>query len=128
MLLAVSERALPTHNGPLFPAVGAAGMVLTVTVDVPAGLVHTFIVAVKEYVPAINVVALALTVGFCAVEVKLLGPVQLYVAPVIVLAVSERAVPAHTGPLLPAVGVEGKALTVIVAKPPVVVLLQAVAP
>ena len=57
--------------------------------------------------------ALLLTVGFCVDDVKLFGPVHEYVAPVIADAVSDNALPAHTGPLLPAVGAEGIEFTVI---------------
>ena len=57
-------------------------------------------------------VALLATVGFCAADVKLFGPVQLYVAPASVGVLKVSAEPAHTGPLFPAVGVEGIAFTV----------------
>jgi len=57
-------------------------------------------------------VALLDTVGFCADDVKPLGPVQLYVAPDTVGVLSVSAEPAHTGPLFPAVGVGGTAFTV----------------
>ena len=40
-------------------------------------------------------------------EVKPFGPVQLYVAPLIVEAVRVKVEPAHIGLLLPAVGVAG---------------------
>lgn len=50
--------------------------------------------------------------GFWSVEVKLLGPVQLYVAPVIVDAVSESVFPSQMGPLFPAVGALGKEVMV----------------
>ncbi len=46
------------------------------------------------------------------VEVKLLGPVQLYVAPAIVEAVRFSVPPAQMGPLFPAFGEAGIALTV----------------
>jgi hypothetical protein len=60
----------------LLPAIGAAGIGLTTTVVVPATLVHPLTVAVTEYVPAIAVVALALTDGSSDVEVNVFGPVQ----------------------------------------------------
>ena len=47
-----------------------------VTVVVAAELVHPLTVAVMEYVPEPAVVTPAM-VGFCEVEVKLLGPFQL---------------------------------------------------
>ena len=45
------------------------------------------------------------------------GPVQLYVAPEIVLAVSDKIFPEQTVLLLPAVGAEGGGLTVTVVVP-----------
>jgi hypothetical protein len=65
----------PTQTGPLLPAVGLTGG-LTTTVVVPAMLVHPATVAVTEYVPAIAVVALALTDGSSREEVKAFGPVH----------------------------------------------------
>jgi hypothetical protein len=38
VLLAVKFKLLPAHNGPLFPATGAAGVVLTTTETVPVPL------------------------------------------------------------------------------------------
>ena len=67
--------------------------------------------------PAIAVVALVETVGFCALDVKLLGPVQLYVALATVGVERLKVVPVQTGPLLPAVGVAGSGLTVTVPEP-----------
>jgi hypothetical protein len=61
----------------LFPGAGAAGTGFTITVVVPAGLVHPATVTVTEYVPAIAVVALALTAGSSSEDVNELGPVQL---------------------------------------------------
>jgi hypothetical protein len=60
----------------LFPAVGAEGTVFTVALVEPAELVHPLTVAVTSYVPAIAVVALLLTVGFCDEEVNPFGPVH----------------------------------------------------
>jgi hypothetical protein len=60
----------------LLAAVGADGIGFTVTVVVPATLVQPFTVVVTEYVPAIAVVALALTDGSSLDEVNVLGPVQ----------------------------------------------------
>jgi hypothetical protein len=101
----------PTHTGELLPAVGAGGAVFTTTEVLPAALVHPFIVRVTLYVPAIAVVALG-RVGFCAELAKLFGPVHEYVAPATAEVVRFIAVPAHTGPLLPAVGVAGIGFTV----------------
>jgi hypothetical protein len=58
-----------------------------------------------------------LIVGFWAEEVKLLGPVHAYVAPDTVEAVKFKVAPGQTGPLLPAVGAEGMALTVAAVVP-----------
>jgi hypothetical protein len=67
-------------------------------------------------VPVIAVLALGL-VGFCAEEVKPPGPVHAYVAPATVEAVKFKVAPGQTGPLLPAVGAEGMALTVAAVVP-----------
>ena len=67
---------------------------------------------------------------------KLFGPVQEYDAPVTVGVLSDKVLPAHIGPLLPAIGVEGKGLTFTTLMPlaqvaapqfgePVVVTIQA---
>lgn len=55
--------------------------------------------------------------GFCSVEVNEFGPVQLYVAPDKVGVVRLIVDPAHTGELLPAVGVEGIEFTDTVVVP-----------
>ena len=117
---AVRFKVLPAQIGPPFPAVGAVGIALTVAVVVPAVLVHPLTVAVTLYNPVAAVVALAI-VGFCKVDVKLLGPVQAYVAPVTSVAVRFKVLPAHIGPLFPAVGAVGIALTVAVVVPAVLV-------
>ena len=57
------------------------------------------------------VVALVID-GFWTEELKLLGPDHEYVAPDTVVAVKFNVEPAQIGPLLPAVGTEGMALTV----------------
>ena len=54
--------------------------------------------------------------GFCVVEVKPPGPVQLYVVPV-EEAVSEISFPGQTGELAPATGAAGVALIVTVVEP-----------
>jgi len=50
--------------------------------------------------------------GFCKVDTKLFGPLQLYVVPEMVLAVKFKVAPEQTGLLLPAVGDAGVVLTV----------------
>ena len=107
---------VPVHTGELLLTVGVAGSALTTTVVVPAALAHPATVRVTEYVPAIAVVALVI-LGFCRVEVNELGPVQLYVAPDKVGVVRLIVDPAHTGELLPAVGVEGTEFTTTVVLP-----------
>jgi hypothetical protein len=59
----VRFKVEPTHKGPLFKAVGVAGIVFTTSVVVPAELVHPFTVTETEYVPALAVVTLP-RVGF----------------------------------------------------------------
>ena len=61
--------------------------------------------------PAPAVVIPTIT-GSSREDVKLFGPVQLYVAPPIVFAVKLKLYPAQTGLLLPAIGAEGVALMV----------------
>ena len=51
-------------------------------------------------------------VGFCTVDVNAEGPVQVYVAPAIVLAVKLILFPVQTGLLLPDVGAAGTELIV----------------
>ena len=77
MVEAVRDRVDPTFTGPLLPATGAEGIRFTTTVVEPAELVHPPIVAVTLYEPAIADVALMLTTGFCDIDEKPLGPVQL---------------------------------------------------
>ena len=55
----------------------------------------------------------AATVGFCAVEEKLLGPLQEYVGLAVVVAASERVDPIQMVLLLDAEGASGIPLTVI---------------
>ena len=94
----------------LLPTVGAAGAVFTATIVVATKLVQPPTVTVKLYVPAIANVAEG-RVGSSNAETNALGPVQLYVAPATVLDVNKIVEPTHTGVLLPAVGVAGKAFT-----------------
>jgi hypothetical protein len=110
-VLAVRLIVPPTQTAPPLPAVGADGIGLTVTLVLPAALVHPFTVTVTLYVPAIAAVALAM-VGFCEVLLKLFGPVHEKVAPATVGVERVIVVPAHTGLLLLADGVEGIEFTV----------------
>ena len=70
-----SAIVAPAQYGPLFDAVGVAGIGLTTTLVVPAAEVQPLTVTVTEYVPASAVVAFA-RVGFCSAEVKPFGPVH----------------------------------------------------
>jgi hypothetical protein len=74
-VLAVKLKVLPEQTGVLLPPVGADGIEFTVTEVVPTGPTQPATVAVTEYVPDATVVADPI-VGFCEVEVKLLGPVH----------------------------------------------------
>ena len=65
----------PIQRGLLLVAVGARGVGFTVTEVVPAALPQPVLVTLNEYVPEPEVVTAAI-VGFCEVEVKLLGPVH----------------------------------------------------
>ena len=100
----------------LLPRVGDDGGGFITTEVVPAVLVHPAAeVADTEYVPASEVVVTAI-VGFCEAEVKLLGPVHAYVAPV-ELAVSESEFPSQSGALLDAAGAAGVGLIVTTVVP-----------
>ena len=66
----------PAQIGPLFDAVGVAGIAFTVAVVDPAALVHPLTVTVTLYVPVAAVVALVIK-GFCKADVNPFGPVQL---------------------------------------------------
>src|SRR6185436_1056781 len=105
-----SEIVPPVQYGPVFEAVGVAGVGFTMTEVVPAAEVQRLTVTVTEYVPASAVVALA-RVGFCSDEVKPFGPVHAYVAPLTVGVESEIVCPSQYGPPFDAAGVAGMGLT-----------------
>jgi hypothetical protein len=111
MIDAMRLRVEPAQIGLLLVAVGADGIELTVTLVVPGVLVQVPTVAVTEYVPDAAVVAFDIE-GFWSDDVKPLGPVQLYEAPVISDANRFRVDPAQTGPLFVAVGAESAEVTV----------------
>ena len=115
-VLAVKFNVDPAHTGPLFAAVGVAGMAFTVTAVVAAELVHPETVTVAEYVPALTLCALV-KVGSSNDEVNPLGPVHAYVAPATVLAERFIVEPAHTGLLLETVGADGIVFTVTAVVP-----------
>src|SRR5262249_20010229 len=96
------------------PETAAEGSGRTETVVEPAAEPQPATVTVTEYVPAAAAVTPGI-VGFWSEDAKPFGPVQEYVAPATVEAVSCSVPPTHTGPLLPAVGAAGIALTVVEA-------------
>ena len=104
---AVRFIVLPVHTGLLLDAAGDSGVWFTITVVVLAAVpVQPFTVMFTLYVPASADVAFVI-VGFCAADVKPLGPVHTYVAPVTVAAVRFIVLPVHTGLLLDAAGESG---------------------
>jgi hypothetical protein len=106
-----SEMVPPAQYGPVFDAVGVAGIVLTTTLVEPAEDVHPLTVTVTEYAPASAVVAFV-RAGVRSADVNPFGPVQAYVAPLTVGVDSEIVPPSQYGPVFDAVGVEGTAFTV----------------
>jgi hypothetical protein len=105
-----SEIVPPEQYGPVFDAVGVAGIGLITTLVVPAAEVQPLTVTVTEYVPASAAVMLE-RVGFCSADVKPFGPVHAYVAPETVGVESEIVPPVQYGPLFDAVGVAGIGFT-----------------
>src|SRR3954453_17949804 len=101
----------PSQYGPVFEAVGVAGIGFTATEVEPAAEVQRLTVTVTEYVPASAVVAFV-RVGFCSDDVKPFGPVHEYVAPPTAGVESEMVAPSQYGPPLDAVGVAGIGFTV----------------
>ena len=109
------------------------GVEFTVTIVVPAKLVHPLTVDVTEYVPVAAVVA-ELIVGSSELEVKLFGPVQAIVP--VAFELRFKSLPVQIGELLPAVGVAGIGFIVIaivllfavedVTHPPVTVKTQVI--
>jgi len=66
----------PTQTGELLVGVGIDGRGFITTETLPARLGQAPCVMVTEYVPVLAAVALVME-GFCKVEVKEFGPVQL---------------------------------------------------
>jgi len=85
-------------------------------VDPAADVQPLVSVTVTLYVPAAADVAFGIN-GFWSVDVNPFGPVQLYVPALTLLAVRFNVLPARIGPLFPAIGVAGMALTVAVVEP-----------
>ncbi len=116
-VLEVKLISLPEQTGPLFDAVGTEGVGFTFTDTVPAGPVgHPGTVADTEYVPATAVVT-GVIIGFCEAEVKMFGPLQLYAALAMVLAVRLNVCTVQAGALLPAIGAAGGGFTTTVTVP-----------
>jgi len=109
-VVALSWTVAPEQYGPVFDAVGVAGLGLTTTLVVPAAELQPFTVTITEYVPASATVTFSRT-GFRTDAVKPFGPVQAYVAPVTVGVESEIVAPSQYGPPFDALGVAGVALT-----------------
>jgi hypothetical protein len=86
-------------------AEGVAGVAFTTTFVVPAAEEQPATVMITEYVPAFARVALS--VGFCAAEVKPFGPLHAYVAPATVGVDKAIVPPSQYGPPLLATGVAG---------------------
>lgn len=76
MAEAVNSNVAPSHNGPLVDAFGAEGVSFITIILVPAVLEQPFTVTITEYVPALADMVFAKD-GFCNVELKPSGPVQL---------------------------------------------------
>ncbi len=75
--VAVSVEVCPLHIVIGFPETETVGVCVTEIETVPAALVHPEAeVVVAVYVPLAAVPAPGI-VGFCAIEVKLFGPLQL---------------------------------------------------
>jgi hypothetical protein len=106
----VKLKVCPEHKGELAPIVNTVGVWFTTTFTVFAALAQPEIVAVTEYTPAASVVAPTI-VGFCAVEVNELGPLQLKVAPTVEVEVKLKVWPEHKGELAPIVNTVGVWLT-----------------
>jgi hypothetical protein len=94
---------VPWHIVTSGPA-SAVGSVFTVTV-VAAVFVQVPFETVSVYVPAIAIVALFETLGFCKVLLKPSGPVQLYEVIPLSPPVRAKASPIQIGPLFKAVAV-----------------------
>jgi hypothetical protein len=116
----ISCSESPAHTGLLLDATGVAGEEFTVTLTVPALLVHPFTVTVSEYVPVSADVTFVIE-GFCEEEVNAFGPVHEYVAPATAVVVRFSVAPTHNGLLLEGTGVAGIGLitTVVVPAGPV---------
>src|SRR5262245_3739295 len=88
------------------PSLQAAPLAITVATVVIVVVVQLPIVAFTPYVPEFAVVAPTME-GFCSDDPKVPGPVQLYVAPGIVEALSCKVAPAQMGPLFVTTGFDG---------------------
>ena len=97
----------------LLPVIAGVGFTTTVVVPAEDGqlmlLAAYAAVAITLYTPAIAVVALALTCGFCVVLVYPIGPLHSHVTGIVleVVAPKFKGVPEHTGLFDVATGVAG---------------------
>lgn len=106
----------PTQTGELLEAIGVAGSGFTITVAVPAKLVHPPTVTVKLYVPADNAEE-ANAGGFLTAAEYAFGPVQVYVAPATFGVVKVIVDPKQTGVVAVGTGVAGVVLTATATVP-----------
>ena len=97
-------------------AVGAAGIGLTTTLIVPVELEHPDTVVINEYTPE-PLRLIPLIDGFCMLDAKVFGPLQLYVAPANNDVLRFKVLVSHTGELLLNVGVDGMPITVTLTTP-----------
>ncbi|GAC1589900.1 MAG: hypothetical protein NVS3B19_10160 [Ginsengibacter sp.] len=66
----------PSQIGPLFEIFAAGGILLTTTLVVDKPEAQLFTVVIRLYLPALDLPILSID-GFCKLEVKPFGPVQL---------------------------------------------------
>ena len=93
----------------MLPNTGVAGVGFTTIFTVAVADVHPKAAAYTLYVPLAAVVTFV-RVGFCAVDVKPFGPVQLL--PLAAVEVRFSVAPEHSGLLPPATGLAGVGFTV----------------
>ena len=113
----VSPSQMTGEPGELLLATGTPGVESTTTNIVATGDEQPLSDATTEYTPVAFVNA-GLIEGFCKVELKPFGPVQLYDDPVVDVAIRLSVLPEHIGELLPTTGNVGVGLitTTVVAE------------
>lgn len=110
----------PVHTGEFAVKLGAGGLPNTLTLNVPLGPVQPPTVALTEYIPVATVPAPVME-GFWVVELKPLGPLQLYAAPVMLLAVRFMVDPTHKVEVPPVSGAAGVGLITTLTVPALLV-------